>query len=249
MPHSPEDWARLLRSEWESRARSSSRDFFIASHPGWDQPARWEAQARQDASVMLHGLGEQLAAAHVLELGCGVGRLAPHVAPHALSYTGVDIAAPMVAEARRRHAALPRTRFLEGDGLTLPAVARDRGYGLAFAHAVFIHCPKELIAVLVTSAFEALVPGGELRFQLRADPSDPAGLAAPPQSYATSRASAEDVAGVLEGLDPSHTSPHYMGHAFRFDEARAFLAALVPGRSEVLRFDPPLLYGRITRPA
>ena len=40
-PRTPEEWASLLRTNWEERGRSTSRDFYIASHPGWDDDAAW----------------------------------------------------------------------------------------------------------------------------------------------------------------------------------------------------------------
>lgn len=56
----------------------------------------------------------------VLDLGCGIGRVAAAVAPHVASVVGVDISAGMIAEARRRSAGVATLQFelTEGVGLS-----------------------------------------------------------------------------------------------------------------------------------
>lgn len=51
----------------------------------------------------------------VLDLGCGIGRVAAALAPRCRSVLGLDLAPGMIAEARRRHAA-PNLRFALADG-------------------------------------------------------------------------------------------------------------------------------------
>ena len=62
-------------------------------------------------------LAEKLGAAHsnVLDLGCGIGRVAAALAPHVHAVTGIDVSAGMIAEARRRHSA-SNLRFELVDG-------------------------------------------------------------------------------------------------------------------------------------
>jgi SAM-dependent methyltransferase len=57
----------------------------------------------------------------VLDLGCGIGRVAAAIAPHARSVLGLDISPAMIAEARRRHFAA-NLRFEVTDGAGLAAV-------------------------------------------------------------------------------------------------------------------------------
>ena len=101
-----------------------------------------------EASVALYSLGDPaiLAAAtaeivawleeqgllrpgmDVLDLGCGIGRIAAVLAPHCRSVLGLDVSAGMVAEARRRCAGLGNVRFEQTDGQgldVLPAGAFD----------------------------------------------------------------------------------------------------------------------------
>lgn len=256
MTDAARDEAARLRAAWHARGRAAERDFYVASHPGWDDPAVRAAQARLDAALVLHGLLPDLAARDVLEIGCGTGRLAAEVAPRARSYTGLDIAPSMVAEARARCGGLANARFLECDGLRLPEAARDRNYGLVFAHAVLIHCPREVVAAWLAAGWAALAPGGELRCQLRADPQDQAVPAAPaPAGDDAALEEARRQLGEQQRLATSRPAAlalalpdDYMGHAFRGAEALALLRQAAGGPCDLVRMGPAHWYARAARP-
>ena len=57
-----------------------------------------------------------------LDFACGTGRVLSFVRPHAVSVTGLDISAAMVAEARKK---VPDARFVLGDVTTDPAVLAE----------------------------------------------------------------------------------------------------------------------------
>ena len=246
------DEADRLQRRWQRLAASPHRDYYVASHGGWSEGATWNRHAEFDVIALTWGVDEDwLRGQHVLEIGCGVGRLAPVLAPRVRSYTGFDIAPGMVAEARARASGDPGVRFFEADGTTVPAGARDRSYGFVFSHAVLIHCPLAVIEALLQSCGGVLARGGVLRLQLRADATDPTGIEpapdilpphAPPDSTADLptdaqlEADVDDVGG-------------YMGHAFGFAEARDFLRALGLGPVTVRRFDQNFVYAWITREA
>ena len=59
-----------------------------------------------------------VAGRRVLDFGCGIGRVAAALAPHAREVVGVDVSAGMVAQARAR-ASAPNLRFEQSDGRTL----------------------------------------------------------------------------------------------------------------------------------
>jgi SAM-dependent methyltransferase len=193
----------------------------------------------------------QLARSHVLEIGCGVGRLARHLAPLCASYTGIDIAPGMLETARARTADLPNLRFLENDGVSLPELARDRSYALALAAAVFIHCPRDVIAALMRCAWNQLESGGELRFQLLADPSDLTGLGTGPNTQAhLERTHAEQlecnslVTSDIRELIDGHA---YMGDQFRFDDVAPFVRRYLGVDPELVRMTPQHIYGWVVK--
>jgi SAM-dependent methyltransferase len=250
-PANDRDWARLLKANWERLADSEFRDFYVASHAGWRDPQHWSRQARRDTIALLYGLDDgDLSRRHVLEIGCGVGRLVPFLAPRVKSYTGVDIAAGMIEEARRRCDAVGlagTARFFVSDGLGVPPEAADRAYGLVLSLAVLIHCPRDVIRSLLASALAVLEPGGQLRFQLRADRDDPTGIVPPPDVPGLSDEPAPAVHDVVteDQMRPIQDG-YYMGHAFRYDEAERLLAEL-GGAHSLFRFDPQHLYAWVEK--
>jgi len=63
----------------------------------------------------------------VLDLGCGIGRVAGALAPHVRTVLGLDISPFMIAEARRRYNSWASVGFhvTDGQGLVLPHQSRD----------------------------------------------------------------------------------------------------------------------------
>lgn len=242
-PQTNAEWGDLLKANWERLGRSPNRDFYVASHPGWNSVEHWQAQARREAWTLLHGLApERTRTQHMLEIGCGVGRLADPFATRFLTYTGCDIAEPMVVEARRRCQETRNARFFVSDGSSIPAAAGDRRYDFIVSHAVLIHCPLPIIRGLLGQAIDLLNDGGVLRFQLRADPADPSGIEAPPDLSGLEDVTLPDDV-VTEEQQAAVADAYYMGHAFRYDEARELLAALTDHEAGVRRFDPQHVYG------
>lgn len=72
----------------------------------------------------------------VLDVGCGPGALSAAAAARGADVTGVDLAAGMLAEARRRH---PGITFLEGDADDLPFP--DGAFDVALGAFIVNHLP------------------------------------------------------------------------------------------------------------
>ena len=247
-PRTPDEWAEVLKQDWERRSRHPSRDFFVASHPGWNDPEQWVSKAKTQADALLLGMDDDaLRAGEMLEIGCGIGRLTVPYLDRLRSYTGIDISEGMIEEARRRHADTPNSRFFTCDGLSVPAEARDRDYHLILAVGVFIHLPQEVITAWIEDGYRMLSPGGMLRFQVLADLADSTGIVcheAAEEVHERAKDMAEQV--TEEQLELIDDTP-FMGKRFGYDELRGFLTALTPGEVELLRTDLVHIYGSITK--
>ena len=95
----------------------------------------------------------------VLDLGCGIGRIAAALAPRCASVLGVDVSAGMVAEARRRHAGLPNLRFIVGNGTDVPPGPFDL---VLLVDSMPYIVGAGLAAEIVGGCAAALRPGGVL---------------------------------------------------------------------------------------
>jgi SAM-dependent methyltransferase len=92
--------------------------------------------------------------ARVLDLGCGIGRVAAALAPFCQEVVGLDVSPGMVTEARRRHPAL---RFEVSDGTALPPGPWDL---VLLVDTMPYVLQAGLADAVVAGAFAALRPGG-----------------------------------------------------------------------------------------
>jgi SAM-dependent methyltransferase len=95
----------------------------------------------------------------VVDLGCGIGRVARFVAPLVARYIGLDYAAAMVARAREYNAGLANVEFVESNTL---AVLPDESADRIVSEQVFIHCTREQQLRYLGEAYDVLKPGGLL---------------------------------------------------------------------------------------
>lgn len=106
-------------------------------------------------------LGPEIA---VLDIGCGIGRIARALAPYVGRITGVDVSPAMVAEAERRSRDLANVDFSLCAGSDLAPFA-GRRFGLIVAVDVFpylVAAGPEIAARHIEDAAGLLDPGGAL---------------------------------------------------------------------------------------
>jgi SAM-dependent methyltransferase len=99
--------------------------------------------------------------ARVLDLGCGFGRVALALAPHAAQVTGVDVSAAMVEQARERAAGAANLDFQRVDGRTLPFAPASFDLVLAVDSWPFI-VRAGLAEAQAAEVARVLRPGGDL---------------------------------------------------------------------------------------
>lgn len=99
--------------------------------------------------------------AHVLELGCGPGRIAGVMQSAGLRVDAVDAAPEMVALAARLHGVAARVaRFDQIDGVAL--------YHGIWANFSLLHAPKAQMPDHLARLHTALLPGGRVHLGLKA---------------------------------------------------------------------------------
>ena len=144
------------------------------------------AAATAEIVDWLHNQGLLPRDADVLDLGCGIGRMAGALAPRCRSIHGLDVSAGMVAEARRRHDNVANVRFevTSGHGLDLPPMSLDLVLAVD-SFPYIVQAGPDIAARHVCDAAAALRPGGALvvlNLSYRGDPAldraDAAGWAA-----------------------------------------------------------------------
>ncbi|MFJ6372054.1 class I SAM-dependent methyltransferase [Streptomyces virginiae] len=102
-----------------------------------------------------------IAPGRVLDLGCGPGRNALHLASHGFEVDAVDLSSVAVAWGEdRAHEAGVDIRFLCGDAFTLPATELSGPYDLVVDSGCFHHLPPHRRVSYLALLDRVLAPGG-----------------------------------------------------------------------------------------
>ena len=102
---------------------------------------------------------------HVLDFGCGVGRVTRALANHFQSVVGVDVASTMISRAR-----LLNREYLNCQFVVTPH-AHLHGFGtgtfdVIYSRLVLQHIPPAFVRKYIPELIRVLAPGGVLMFQM-----------------------------------------------------------------------------------
>jgi ubiquinone/menaquinone biosynthesis C-methylase UbiE len=107
---------------------------------------------------------------HMLELGCGAGRMTRGFSEIFGLVDAVDVSAEMVEKARAALSDSRNVRFHVTDGATLSAFP-DRDFDFIFSAIVFQHIPrKSIVLSYIREAARLLRPGCVFKFQVEGVP-------------------------------------------------------------------------------
>lgn len=156
----------------------------------WDGQARWNAHvAIYDTEAVRdpEGGGEAFDRAgaedarrmswfvhpgtRVVDLGCGIGRVMRHLAPHCKEIIGVDISEEMVAKGREFLAGIPNARLVATDGAALPGI-EDGSVGFLYSLLCLIHVDRRSAYRYLQEIVRVLEPGGLAFLQFQSILSD-----------------------------------------------------------------------------
>nr|WP_179822496.1 class I SAM-dependent methyltransferase [Nocardiopsis aegyptia] len=153
------DWTRLGSAEplWAVCVDPGKRG------GGWDDD-EFLASGRAEidpALARLEELGARPGRGRVLDFGCGAGRLSNALAAHFDRVDGVDISAPMLAEARRLDRSGGRITFHLNARPDL-SLFEDDSFDLVYTDLVLQHLPPELAEGYLREFARVVRPGGAL---------------------------------------------------------------------------------------
>lgn len=205
-----------MQAFWDARARENAM-YFVDNTLDYRDPdiERFWHEGERAVQVILDAVGARIEPGyHVVEIGCGVGRLTRALAAQAASVTAFDVSPEMLERARSAHPDLDTVRWVQGDGTSLAGIA-DASADVCFSHVVFQHIPDPAITLgYVREMGRVLRPGGWAVFQVSNDPAvhRPRGL----WGYLTRR-----LLAALGRAPRGQDAPAWLGSAVDLAELRA----------------------------
>ena len=176
-----EQIARMLKSDVDSPKPAASVEEGIAF---CERLFDWSVEQSEEASVALYSLGNpqlleratreivaQLEMWNVLsqkrvvlDIGCGIGRVAAELAPRVREVHGIDVSAKMIAAATRRCGQMENVKFQKGNGRDLSEFG-DQAFEAAVAVDTFPYLNQsgaDLVRSFFSESWRVLKPGGDL---------------------------------------------------------------------------------------
>ncbi|MDJ0878415.1 MAG: class I SAM-dependent methyltransferase [Halieaceae bacterium] len=127
---------------------------------GYTDEAEFERTSKFTLQVLEHTVGVN-ADDTILEIGCGVGRMARTLAPLCRRWIGADVAENMLDHARTRTSDLDNVDYLSLNGWDLSGV-EDNSIDMVYCTVVFMHLDEWDRFNYICEAMRVLRPGGRL---------------------------------------------------------------------------------------
>ena len=150
------------REFWDQQCSSmeSAKGSIAADESAWSG-VFLEASLEQILPTLIKHCTDR---SYVLDLGCGLGRLAIPIAQrHPWRVSGIDVSPRMIELAKTMHDGW-RVEWMVGDGRTL-RVYQDSLFDAVYSMIAFQHVSREAQVGYIHEAARVLLPGGVFRFQ------------------------------------------------------------------------------------
>lgn len=155
--------ARRMRRDWDARARENAPHYIDCAHSGSDE-AFWRSGEADLQNLILQDVTLD-PSAHVLEIGCGMGRLLRPLSLSVERAIGIDISPEMIARARAALSDRPNVELASTRG-ELDGVP-DASLDFVYSFIVFQHVPsRAAVSRYLRETARALEGGGVFRFQV-----------------------------------------------------------------------------------
>ncbi|MCW3999776.1 MAG: methyltransferase domain-containing protein [Candidatus Bathyarchaeota archaeon] len=151
-----------MRADWNNRAKEDAINWVRPS----SDPLDFDNSGKEDAARLLSGLTylpfEKM---KLLNIGCGIGRLEPYLAPLFHEVFGVDVSDEMISLGKTRLTSFSNISLQTSNGSDL-RIFSDNEFDMVVSYTVFQHLPRSVTANYLQEAFRVLKKQGIFRFQI-----------------------------------------------------------------------------------
>ena len=169
---SVEDQLRIMREDWDRRARDNARHYVNTAETNWTDENFFASGEKTVAEEILTDMenicqGKMPKEMRVLEIGCGAGRVTRALARLFGEVHGVDVSGEMIRICKEALQDQPNAFVYQNNGKDL-AIVPELPFDFAFSSIVFQHIPsREIIENYVREVHRLLRPGALFKFQVQ----------------------------------------------------------------------------------
>ncbi|HLH31357.1 MAG TPA: class I SAM-dependent methyltransferase [Terriglobia bacterium] len=164
-----------MRREWDQRAQENARHYVATGKTEWSDEDFFKSGQDHVEQFILPDIKDICARVrasemHILEIGCGAGRMTEPLSRLFGHVDAVDISSEMVARARTALAARENVQFHVNNGFDL-SMLPDNSFDFAFSVIVFQHIPrKSVVENYIRETWRVLRSNSLFKFQLQGYP-------------------------------------------------------------------------------
>ncbi len=153
-----------MKKDWNRRANHNAR-YWIATS-AFETDDVFADSGENDARRILEGLEDYLSPSwHVLEIGCGIGRLLKPLASRFHHLCGIDVSKEMIEQSKDWLKAHPNVETHENSGINL-SLFPDNSFDLVYSYIAFQHMPEDVFFSYLPEITRVLKPQGLFKFQI-----------------------------------------------------------------------------------
>jgi ubiquinone/menaquinone biosynthesis C-methylase UbiE len=163
-----------MRNEWNERAREDAHYFVAFGRRDQNDDEFFDTAKDliRELETELKRLPSTVSLSNrkALEIGCGPGRLMRPLSRHFGEIHGIDVSDEMIAQARRKLAAIPHAHPHHASGSDLSQFPSDT-FDFVYSYAVFQHIPSpDVVFSYLRETVRVLKPGGIARLHINGLP-------------------------------------------------------------------------------
>ena len=169
----------IMRREWDERAKENARYYVATGKEQWTDEEFFQSGSiwvddyiRQDLSSICRRLPAQ--SMHILEIGCGAGRMTVPLCKMFGRVDAVDVSPAMAAQARVALKDCGNAAVHVNNGMDLSGFP-DEQFDFVFSGIVFQHIPrKSIVESYIRESWRVLRPNSIFKFQVQGSAIDEA---------------------------------------------------------------------------
>lgn len=155
----PKDYTKQY---WKNAAKQNDRQLMNLICDGYSEE---KFNADTTPFFIKHNLISLQPHFSVLDIGCGIGRVAPYVSKYVKQYVGIDYVSSMIDKAKVRNDTIDNAIFFSNNGKNLSKF-KDNTFDVIFSEIAFQHMKKKIQTLYIQESYRVLKKGGSFIAQI-----------------------------------------------------------------------------------